>query len=79
MSAERAREYLDTVLRKQAFEKAHPHVHIAHQAAPLWHWLASWRDDDGAERVKVDHELKGLLDSLDREFPDAIAEREAGR
>lgn len=69
MSEERAREYLDTVLRKQAFQAAYPHVRIEHQAAPRWHWVATWADADDAERVKVAHELKELLDQLERIFP----------
>ncbi len=69
MSEKRAREYLDTVLRKQAFQAAHPHVHIALETWPVGHWLAQWTDAGGSEVVKVDHELKGLLDQLERAFP----------
>ena len=69
MSEERAREYFDQVIRLQAFQAAHPNVRVEHQAAPLWHWISTWTDDDGAERVKVDHELRGLLDQLERLFP----------
>lgn len=67
--ADRAQEHFDQVIRLQAFEAVHPDVHIRHQAAPLWHWIATWIDGDGAEHVVVDHELGGLLDRLDRIFP----------
>ncbi len=69
MSAQHARAAFDQVVRRQEFTKAHPDVHIEHQTAPLWHWLASWREADGAEHHIVDHELGGLLDQLDRHFP----------
>ena len=71
MSEEQAREYFDQVVRLQAFQAAHSHVTIEHQTAPLWRWLATWTDAGGAGQHKVDHELKGLLDQLERVFPPA--------
>lgn len=75
MSARRAQEAYDQVVRLQEFSGAHPQVSIEHKSAPAWHWIATWTDTGGelhtitvSDRANY-HPLKGLLDRLDVVFP----------
>lgn len=65
MSAKRAAEGYDQVVRRIRFSEAHPHVHIEMVTAPLWHWTATWVRHDGTQVTKTHHDLRGLLDQLD--------------
>ena len=65
MSADRAAEGYDQVIRRIRFSETHPHVHIEVVTAPLWHWIATWVDRDDRQAIKTDQELRGLLDKLD--------------
>lgn len=75
-SHETSTEYLDQVVRRMEFERAHPGVEIEHKKYPVGHWEARWTDDDDAAHfISVGdvraHPLADLLDKLDKAFGDA--------
>jgi hypothetical protein len=68
---------VDQVVRRQAFQAAHPEVRIT-APAPLssWYWTAAWTDRDGHDAVITANDLCYLLDDLDAAFG-AQTDREA--
>jgi hypothetical protein len=56
--------WTDQVVRRQSFEAAHPGVAIALTREP-WTWTATCQVD-GHEHVVTQHELRYLLDKLER-------------
>jgi hypothetical protein len=56
--------WTDQVVRRQSFEADNPGVTIAFTREP-WAWTATWQVD-GHKTVVTEHDLRHLLDRLDR-------------